>query len=360
MRAPMVKATHGVVRTRDGVIRLGGHVYGVAGEIEDTDGVVWSLLTGMDGTRSPDEVAAWAERRHPEVEPAVLRDAVDQLIATGYVEEADPSASTLAGDQRERYSRSAAYYGFVDRSARRSPWDAQERLGAARTAVVGVGGTGCAAAWALAAGGVGSLVLVDDDHVALSNLNRQLLFGDADLDRAKVDAAGRRLADLRADLALDLVPQRMRSAEDLAAVMDRVDVLLLCADQPPDIAEWADAAAAVTATPWVQGGYAGPHVTTTLYVAGTGTCHACAQAGHPDPLSGAVELAHPAEAFAPVTGTTAGISGLLMAHVAIAHLTGAAPPEPGLTHVWNMARLGHAYEVRATPRADCPTCSVRP
>jgi len=62
-----------------------------------------------------------------------------------------------------------------------------------RALVIGVGGLGCSAALALARGGVGVIGLIDPDVVDLSNLPRQLLYGDADVGRPKVEVAAERL-----------------------------------------------------------------------------------------------------------------------------------------------------------------------
>lgn len=67
------------------------------------------------------------------------------------------------------------------------------RLAAAHVAVIGVGGLGCPAALGLAAAEIGTLTLVDPDRVELSNLPRQLLHGDTDLGRPKVDSAAEKL-----------------------------------------------------------------------------------------------------------------------------------------------------------------------
>ncbi len=66
-------------------------------------------------------------------------------------------------------------------------------LARSRVVIAGVGGIGCPAAWALAEAGVGELVLVDPDTVALHNLPRQVLFAPGDEGLPKVDAAARRL-----------------------------------------------------------------------------------------------------------------------------------------------------------------------
>ena len=68
------------------------------------------------------------------------------------------------------------------------------KLSGTSALVIGAGGLGGPAALALAAGGVGRLVLLDEDEVELSNLNRQPLFGDADLGRRKAAAAAARIS----------------------------------------------------------------------------------------------------------------------------------------------------------------------
>ncbi|HZG33564.1 MAG TPA: HesA/MoeB/ThiF family protein, partial [Sphingopyxis sp.] len=65
----------------------------------------------------------------------------------------------------------------------------QARLKAAHVVLIGAGGIGCPAIAYLAAAGVGTLTVIDHDHVELSNLHRQPLFTDADIGRPKAEAA---------------------------------------------------------------------------------------------------------------------------------------------------------------------------
>ena len=82
----------------------------------------------------------------------------------------------------------------------------QQKLKAARVLIVGAGGLGSPAALYLAAAGVGVLGLADPDHVSLSNLQRQVLYGDADVGQGKVDAAQQRLAALNPHVLVQTHP----------------------------------------------------------------------------------------------------------------------------------------------------------
>ncbi len=71
--------------------------------------------------------------------------------------------------------------------------EGQQKLLASRVLIIGLGGLGSPAALYLAGAGVGTLTLADDDAVHLSNLQRQILFTSADIDRPKAAAAQTRL-----------------------------------------------------------------------------------------------------------------------------------------------------------------------
>lgn len=100
----------------------------------------------------------------------------------------------------------------------------QQRLKAARVLLVGAGGVGAPAALYLAAAGVGRIGLVDDDAVALSNLQRQILYTEADIGRPKVAAARERLSALNSDVAVDAIGVRIGAdnARELLAGWDLV------------------------------------------------------------------------------------------------------------------------------------------
>ena len=85
----------------------------------------------------------------------------------------------------------------------------QQKLKAARVLLVGMGGIGAPAALYLAAAGVGTLGMVDDDTVSLSNLQRQVLYTEADIGRLKVEAGTERLRALNPDVVIEPIARRL-------------------------------------------------------------------------------------------------------------------------------------------------------
>lgn len=101
----------------------------------------------------------------------------------------------------------------------------QQKLKRARVLLIGAGGIGSPAALYLAAAGVGTLGLVDDDTVALSNLQRQILFSSADVGRSKLDSAAERIADLNEGVAVEKHPLRI-DAENGRRIVETYDLVL--------------------------------------------------------------------------------------------------------------------------------------
>ena len=119
----------------------------------------------------------------------------------------------------------------------------QARLRAAHVVVIGAGGIGSPAIQYLAAAGIGRLTIIDDDAVDLSNLQRQTLFGSADVGRAKVAAAAGAVARLNPDVTV--IAQQVRiDASNAVALIAGADAVLDGCDNFPTRLAVADAALA--------------------------------------------------------------------------------------------------------------------
>ena len=128
---------------------------------------------------------------------------IDDAAAAKIKETQLPGPSDSATS--DRYSRQILFRGIGEQG--------QKRLAQARVAVVGVGATGAASASLLARAGVGSLLLIDRDFVESSNLQRQILFDEADAAEAlpKAEAARRKITSFNSGISIgtaiaDLTP----------------------------------------------------------------------------------------------------------------------------------------------------------
>lgn len=105
----------------------------------------------------------------------------------------------------------------------------QEKLGAARVLIIGLGGLGSPASMYLASAGTGHLVLVDFDKVDLSNLQRQIVHSTPDLDRPKTDSARERLQDLNPEIMIETIDHVLDEAE-LLKQAELADVIVDASD----------------------------------------------------------------------------------------------------------------------------------
>jgi len=121
---------------------------------------------------------------------------------------------SLSSEEIERYARHIVLHGVGG--------PGQQKLKAARVLVVGAGGLGSPLLQYLAAGGIGEIGIVDDDEVALSNLQRQVLHGTPDIGRAKVESAADAIARLNPHVRVSAHPVRLTSenARDLVRPYD--------------------------------------------------------------------------------------------------------------------------------------------
>lgn len=143
----------------------------------------------------------------------------------------------------------------------------------ARVLVVGVGALGCAAARTLAQDSSVELVLVDDDRVELSNLQRQVLYGDCDIGRLKVEAAAERL---RRDHHASVQTQALRfDAVTGAGLLEGIDLVLDATDDPST--KFRIGRLCVGAhVPFIYGGVARTGGQWMLVRPGTSACLECA------------------------------------------------------------------------------------
>ena len=244
----------------------------------------------------------------------------------------------LSKDQVARYSRQLILPQIGPRG--------QQRLAESSVLIVGAGGLGSPVALYLAAAGVGTLGLIDDQVVELSNLHRQLLHTAADVGRPKVDSASAQLAARNPEVRLLARLQRLTAANARELVREH-DVIVDGSDNVPTRYVVNDACV-MEHRPLVHGGvieYEGQ-----LFVVRPGQS-ACLRCIFPEPpeAGGALRCEE-----AGVLGSAAGVIGSLMAHETLKLLLGLGEPLTDRLLVFE----GAAGRFRDVPVQRDPACAV--
>lgn len=230
--------------------------------------------------------------------------------------------------------------------------EAQRKLKAARVLCIGAGGLGSPITMYLAAAGVGTLGLVDADVVEISNLQRQLLFGQSDLGRPKLVAARDRLLGINPHLTLHLHPERFTAANAMQLAAD-YDVIIDGTDNFPtrylsnDVAVWLKKPNVYGSILRFEGqvGVFAPHL--------GAPCYRCMSPQPPAP--GLV----PSCAEGGVLGVLPGLIGTMQALEAIKLITGIGEPLLGkLLHADTLGMRFRTFTLRRDP--ECPVCGDHP
>ena len=224
--------------------------------------------------------------------------------------------------------------------------DGQRRLRAARVLVVGAGGLGSPALLYLAAAGVGTIGVVDDDVVDTTNLQRQVVHGVADVGRPKTESAADAVHAISPDTVVVPHTERLDEATALGVVAD-YDLVLDGADNFPTRYLVGDACARL-GVPHVWGSVYRFDGQVSVWWAGEGPCYACVFPQQPPP--GAV----PSCAVGGVLGAVCASIGSVMATEAVKLVTGIGEPLVGRLLVHDALR--QTWD--AVPVAADPGCRV--
>jgi sulfur-carrier protein adenylyltransferase/sulfurtransferase len=252
--------------------------------------------------------------------------------------------STLPDDQRRRYSRHLLIPEVGE--------EGQRKLLAARVLLIGAGGLGSPASLYLAAAGVGTIGIVDEDVVDDSNLQRQIVHTTSRLGEPKVESARETLEALNPDVEVRTFRERMTSENVDRILGEGWDVIVDGADNFPtrylvnDASVWHG-------IPVVHGSIYRFEGQVTVFKPGDGPCYRCLFPTPPPP-----ELA-PSCAEGGVLGVLPGIVGSLQASEALKLVLDIGDPLVGRLQLFDA--LGATFtEVALRRDPDCPVCGEHP
>lgn len=228
----------------------------------------------------------------------------------------------------------------------------QRRLEAARVVVLGAGGLGSPAALYLAAAGVGTLVIADDDVVERSNLQRQILHAENRIGQPKLQSAAHALHDINPRVGIQGLPERVTS-RNVELLLEGADVVLDGADNFATRYLLNDACVKL-GKPLVYGAVQRFQGQASVFDAGrrrgTAPCYRCL---FPQPPA-AEDAPNCSEAG--VLGVLPGVIGLLQATEAIKLILGIGEPLVGRVLMFDALAM-RFHETRLAPDPECPVCA---
>lgn len=237
----------------------------------------------------------------------------------------------LNENEKKRYDRQIMIPEFGE--------EGQEKLKRARIVIAGVGGLGSPIAVYLAAAGVGTIRIIDEDTVDISNLNRQILHWDRDIGRGKVDSAFEKLSEMNHEIKIEAV--RATIAEDnVFQLMEGCDLIVDAMDNLPT-RYLLNRTAVEMDIPFFHGAVRGFEGRVMTVIPGKTACLQCMYRG---PL--------PKEKF-PVIGMAPALVGAIQATEVVKYLVGMGGLLTGRLLLYDgMAQTFTEFKVKRNPQCE--------
>jgi molybdopterin-synthase adenylyltransferase len=351
MQRPRIKRTTQQVEAPSGDLYLlrpsAGRDVHIAAPTEEER----NLLAAFDGMSTQAELVA----RFGEKE---VKDSLAQLGKLGLVEDAADD-DLIVSDTWARFDRQLRY--FSDISTGPTASECQERLEGARVAVLGVGGLGGWSALALSCHGIGEMLLVDFDRVELNNLNRQVLYTEADIGRSKAQVAAERLSAFNSAMRIEVRDERLDSEAAVADAIEGADIVIDAVDWPAyDIEHWVNSACFGAGIPFIAMSHFPPVARVgPFYVPGQTGCYSCQEIAYKRsyPLYDVVMKQQRAKPSPAATlGAACALIGGQVALDIMHYLTGLARPSTqGVSHMFDLRTMEVEHE-QVVPEPDCSVC----
>lgn len=223
-------------------------------EIEDKDGIIWSILNLCDGTNTIASIYNKIFLDFPNTSESEIENVIDQISAVPYIMEDGKNDKKI--NDFNRHSRNLNFLSNFDRDGNQK-YKYLEKIINSNVMVLGLGGAGTNLVYNLASFGVKNIIGVDFDTIEISNLNRQILYREKDIGRKKVEAAKESIYEFNSNINFIGIDTKIESKEEIRRLLEihDCDFLFCAADKPSlKILEWCNSACHTLGIPWSYSG----------------------------------------------------------------------------------------------------------
>lgn len=246
-------------------------------------------------------------------------------------------------DQLERYNRHIILPEVGEKG--------QKKIAKTRVFIVGAGGLGSPVGYYLTAAGVGTIAIVDNDNVELSNLQRQIAHSVEALGRPKVESAKKTFESLNPDVNIIAIKQRL-TKDNILDLIGEYDIIVDCSDNFPTRFLVNDACVMAN-KPLITGAIFKFEGQVTVVIPGVGPCYRCL---FEEPPPHGV-LPSPQEVG--LLGVVPGVIGTLQAVEVLKLILGVGSILKGELLIYNALKSSFR-KVKVPKNPDCPVCSDNP
>lgn len=258
---------------RDGVVSF-FKIPGLSIDLNDESQFIYNVCCMMDGITSFQVMKEKISSIYPKESP-FLEDLLTALDNEYLIEDSFYNFSDSTIDATERWSKNTEFFGSYSR-ANENKYQKQKTLSEIKVTILGLGGVGSNVLLNLAALGVLNFRIVDFDEVSLSNLNRQILYSEADVGRYKCDIAKSKILQFSPKANIEQFNKKLACEKDIMDIVSGQDFVIAAADIPRDkILDWVNSACVTFKIPYICGGLDSLWATYFSIIPGMSGCMEC-------------------------------------------------------------------------------------
>ena len=249
----------------------------------------------------------------------------------------------FTGEQLQRYSR----HLILPEVGKQG----QEKIAKAKVFIVGSGGLGSSAGYYLTTAGIGTIALIDNDLVELSNLQRQIAHSVKTIGKPKVISAKETFESLNPDVKVIAIQQKLTKNNILDLIKD-YDIVIDCSDNFPTRFLVNDACV-MTKKPLITGAVLKFEGNVMAIIPGEGPCYRCLFEEPPSP--GII----PSSQGVGLLGVVPGVIGILQATEALKLILGIGEILKGELLIYDALKSSFR-KIKVPKNPDCPVCGNHP